>query len=519
MIGKRSPSTVLFALATGAGILLTVAAMRGAEYDENYTLLLAAGTARPSWPANVFTAGQARAVFTGHSSLTGVAHNLRATDVHPPLYFWLVTLWRWLVGPSLFGVRLLSVVCSVVSLTFIGMIARSARIPSATAILITVGCYGFAYTGAIARGFALPQALILAGVLLALRTMNEPARRGLVIPCLAGLCLGAATFSNYLALFAASAILFVLLAWPRQWLATFIGFAVWVPADLWFFLAQRDSRTGQFPPFSLTEALPRLAQYGAANLFGGLPVYVEGTTRKLVTAGLMLGLMLLTFLVASRWHRIGTAPTRRLLAAAMLAPPVGLLVLGIVFNSTPIELRYLAFTTPFAGLLMAGALGTLLPVWRRGILIGILAVQSLSLAGLMTRQETMQPARATALASARLVGDGLVLLPRGNDGVGVVGAFVNEAPGALRMALVGPTDTATTLPTHISGASRVVLGLIGVDASSRASVETMRAAFLDQPCWRLAGVGFNVLAYDRICVGDQDVLRRIHADESGSSRR
>ena len=38
-----------------AALVLTAAAwMRGAEYDEQYTLFLTAGVARPDWPATVF---------------------------------------------------------------------------------------------------------------------------------------------------------------------------------------------------------------------------------------------------------------------------------------------------------------------------------------------------------------------------------------------------------------------------------------------------------------------------------
>ena len=41
---------------------------------------------------------------------------------------------------------------------------------------------------------------------------------------------------------------------------------------------------------------------------------------------------------------------------AAAAPPLGLLLLGFVFDNAPIELRYLAFATPFIGLLLAAAL-------------------------------------------------------------------------------------------------------------------------------------------------------------------
>ena len=169
MNGKQIPWAAAAAILIGAGVLLATAALRGAEYDEGYTLLLAAGTPRPAWPAGVFTAAEARVVFTGHAGLADIARALRATDVHPPLYFWTVAAWRWLSGPSLFGVRLLSVLCGVLALALVGGIARLARIPPAGAVLLTVACYGFAYTGAIARDFALAQALSLAGVWLALR--------------------------------------------------------------------------------------------------------------------------------------------------------------------------------------------------------------------------------------------------------------------------------------------------------------------------------------------------------------
>jgi len=599
--GKQIPWAAAAALLIGAGVLLATAALRGAEYDEGYTLLLAAGTPRPAWPAGIFTAADARTVFTGHAGLADIARDLRATDVHPPLYFWTVAAWRWLAGPSLFGVRLLSVACGVVALALVGGIARLARIPPAGAILLTVGCYGFAYTGAIARDFALAQALSLAGVWLALRADGRrqeqdapPPLEGLgreadqgwgeglsryqgsvrpwhqplpPFPSLkgrgrvfhicrifhvflrptpaspralaAGLCLGAATLSNDLAVFVAGAALLWLLPRARLWLAATAGFVLFLPADLWFFLAQRDSRPGQFPAFSLLGSLPRLAQYAAANLFGGLPLYVPAAARTAVAVGLATSAVPLLALVALRWRRIGAPRPRYLVTLAALAPPAGLLLLGLAFNSTPIELRYLAFATPFVGLLLAGALASLPRRWCFGLGGALLAIQAVALLGLMTRQETMQPARATAAAAAILAAGGgtagggaagagtagegadggVVLLPRGNDGVGVVGAFVNEAPDQLRLSIAEQTDTAQQLDARVAGAHRIVLALIGVDAASRATSVLLRAAFTADPCWRQAGSGFNVLAFDRICEGDANVLRRLHAAQGGATGR
>jgi uncharacterized membrane protein len=122
----------------------------------------------------------------GHASLAGIARGLRATDVHPPLYFWAVSMWREVFGPELFAARLFSVLCGLVSLALVGVIARQCRIAPAMAMLVTLGCYGFVYTNAIARGFAPAQMSCLAGMALLL------GRR----PLLAGVLFGAACACN-----------------------------------------------------------------------------------------------------------------------------------------------------------------------------------------------------------------------------------------------------------------------------------------------------------------------------------
>ena len=325
----------------------------------------------------------------------------------------------------------------------------------------------------------------------------------------AGMLLGAATFANYLAAFVGCAALLPLLHGERcassaRSRATGWSFAarngrpcwpasrVWLPADLWFFLAQRQSRAGQFAPFEAGPTLARLAQYSAANAVRWTAaVRRMALARTAVTAALALCLIGLIALIVRRWRHIATPETRLLLAMAAAAPPVGLLLLGVVFDNTPIELRYLAFATPFIGLLLAAAL-------PRHVRHAVLAIQAIALLGLMTRPETMQPARATAIAAASLVGDGVVLLPHGNDGVGIVGAFAVEAPPALRLLVIGRDASPAQIRARASGYPRVVLALLGQDAASRATLPVMRQAFAD-PCWRAAGEGFNVLAFDRVC--------------------
>ena len=511
-------------LVLGLAVLTATAAQRSAEYDEQYTLFLTAGVARPVWPDSPFPAGAVRALQGGQGSLVGIARDLRATDVHPPLYFWSVALWRRLTGGGLFAARLFSVLCGMAALGAVGVIARRTGVPPAPAMLLTLGCYGFAYTAAIARGFALAQALTLWGVAMALC-----GRRGW-----AGMLLGAATFANYLAVFVALTGLALRTGeaagrriageredigpagcrpdhphphpYPRRrrgWtLSALAGegfFGLFLVADLWFFLAQRTSRAGQFPPFQAGAAVVRLARYAAANLFGGLPLYVPAGAQAAATGAFALLALATAALIAVRWRGIAaSAGARRLLLAAALAPPAGLLALGAVFRNTPIELRYLAFATPFAALLVAGALGTFPAPPRRAAIAVLAAIQAASLAGLMTRAETMQPARATAAAAARLAGGGIVLLPHGNDGVGIVGALAIESPPAQRLLVVARGETAAQIRVRLGTARRVVLALLAQDDDSRATIPVLRAAFA-APCWRRIGDGFNVIAFDRVC--------------------
>jgi len=509
-------------------VLIATAAQRSAEYDEQYTLFLTAGVARPAWPDTAFAAGEVRALQAGHASLIGIARDLRATDVHPPLYFWAVAVWRRLTGGGLFAARLFSVLCGVAALAAVGWIAWRTGVPPALAMLLTLGCYGFAYTGAIARGFALAQALTLWGVAVLLsRRRRWPG----------GMLLGAATFANYLAVFVALAAPAAGGAavpargsearddrgnprhaacrpdppgmWRRcaaisctQYGMGGIFFALFLLADLWFFLAQRNSRPGQFPPFHLLAAVPRLARYAAASLLGGLPLYLPAQAGTIAAIALSLLALCATILAAACWRRIAdSAGARRLFLAAALAPPAGLLALGAVFHNTPIELRYLSFADPFAALLLAGALASLPAIPRRTALALLLTVQAASLLGLMTRPETMQPARATVAAAARLAAGGIVLLPRGNDGVGIVGAFAIEAPPALRLLVVARGETRSQILARIGAERRVTLALLAQDDDSRATVATLRAAFA-VPCWRRTGEGFNVLAFEQVCKGD-----------------
>ncbi|MDQ2804619.1 MAG: glycosyltransferase family 39 protein [Pseudomonadota bacterium] len=215
---------LLAALLLVAAVLTGAAALRSFEYDEAYSVFVTSGTPRPDWPTTPFRVGETRGPFTAHAGFTEVARALRQTDVHPPLYFWVLAAWRRVVGDGLLALRLLSVLCGLAALAAVGGIARQAGVPAASAMLLTAGCYGFAYTSAIARGFALAQALALAGVLLALVAAERGRGRTAFA---AGLVLGAASFTNYLSAFVGIAsLLWLLIAHTRRvrlWIACGVG--------------------------------------------------------------------------------------------------------------------------------------------------------------------------------------------------------------------------------------------------------------------------------------------------------
>ncbi len=485
------PRLTLPVLLLGLVVLLLAAGLRAPEYDEGYTAFVTGTNPRPDWPAAPFTARSARAAFRPAPTPWQIGENLRRTDVHPPLYFWTVWAWRRVVGSSLFASRLLSVLFSLGALALLAAIAKRARYPVWPALLITLGSYGFVETGIVMRGFALAQCLMLAGLLFALRAglADSPAARA---PALgAGLFLGAATFTNYLTGFTAlAAWVWLLRQQPRRALWLLAGFLPFLGGDLFFLLTQRASRIGQFPPFGWGPMAGALVRAAGGALVGGLPLYVPlglgRVTVVLLLGGLLASLLLLPW---ARWQAMGHRSPHSLFALASLAPPFGLCAMGLLSNSVPVEIRYLCFAIPPLALLVAAALDT----WPSGVAaayrISLLTVQALAIAGLMTRPETMQPERAAARAAWAAVGPtGLVLLPRGNDGVGIVSAFVTAAPGPLHILLVSPQTTPAALAAALclTPWPRVTAALIAADRESHATLPLLRegmsiAAGCDEP--------------------------------------
>jgi hypothetical protein len=476
MLGAmRSVPGLVLALAFAAVVLGLAAMLRDPEYDEGYTAFVTATAARPNWPQTAFRVADARAAFRPAPTPWAIDGNLRRTDVHPPLYFWTVWAWRRLWGPDLTVTRMLSVGFSLGALASVAAIAAEAGFPVVTSLLLTLGCYGFVETGIVARGFAMTQCLLLFGLLLALRT----ARMGGAWSFAAGLALGAACFTNYLAAFpAAAAVLWFGGQRPRHLAPLLLGLLPFILADASFFLDQRNSRIGQFPPFAWGPMGAAMAHALGGAVLGGLPLYLPAGAPRL-GAGALLGVALVALLLLPvlRWQHLGPAAPRRLLAMATVATPVGLGFMGLCAHTVPVEIRYFAFALPPLALLLAASFASLPQPWPRRILASILIVQNAAIVGLMTRSETMQPEGSLAREAFRAAGDtGLVLLPRGNDGVGIVAAFITAAPDGLHILLVDPGCRLTRLRQALLAWPRVTAADIAVDRDSVRTVPLLADA-------------------------------------------
>ena len=278
--------------------------------------------------------------------------------------------------------------------------------------------------------------------------------------------LGAATFTNYLAVFVACAALLrellscgsgTAVAWAPSWFAgrasfappqngrAVLGFAVWLPADLWFFLAQRGSRAGQFAPFDLRWSRGW-----------------RGIQRRLCSAACRCTSMAVARTVVAR--RCAPAEGVARAGGPALAPHFhpggapsardGRGGAGGRPAAARLRVRQHADRVALSGLCHAVHRSVAGRRTAATVCGGVLAVQAVAL-WTDVRPETMQPARATAIAAAALAGDGVVLLPHGNDGVGIVGAFAIEAPPGIRLMVIRRDESSAQIGARVRLFARV----------------------------------------------------------------
>jgi len=132
-------------------------------YDEVITLLTVSGHPVPDWSLGM-------QLFKPSGDLLKILSDLYHYDVHPPLYFWVLALWRLVFGASLEAARSLSAIFTLATLFLIYRYSVRAgmRWPSAPVVIYALSAAGIRYAYN-ARSYALACFLIVLTLLLAQR--------------------------------------------------------------------------------------------------------------------------------------------------------------------------------------------------------------------------------------------------------------------------------------------------------------------------------------------------------------
>jgi len=204
-------------------------------YDEAITLLTTSGHAVPDW-----TLGMEEFRPTGN--LLKILLDLYNHDVHPPLYFWTLALWRVLFGGSLEIARALS---ALFTLATVGLLYRYAALTKirwafVPAVLYALSAAGLRYAYN-ARPYAMATFLIVLTIYLSERKSQW-----------VGCCAAAAVATHYFSVLCVGPIVTAacVLSWKtdRRW-AVLTGVSFLLLSSPLSILVLHTGSTGAFPHF------------------------------------------------------------------------------------------------------------------------------------------------------------------------------------------------------------------------------------------------------------------------------
>jgi hypothetical protein len=357
---KLGAILTLVALASAPGIV-----NRSIWHDEAITLLEVSDgpTPRPDRPV---PAGELKGAFEGRKSASGILEVLRETDIHPPVYYWALSLWRAALGSSVEAARTLSLVATLVSVVFLFALLRAAGAENPFPALLLFGCATFTvHLAHETRNYALGTAFLLASTLLAWRALpgdgRPPSRGSYLRAAASGLAASAAFLTGYLTIFWIVALLgwFAIVAWRRS-----RGLAVMLPAmaavvtsGLYLGMGlhgQLDAPgTGQDSGFDGILAETR----GVAFSFVDILANHEGYWGRRAVTVLAVSLLAATLWRLVRGRREAGALDRRLVvffAGVIVTSAAGIAALDVVKDKHLYRAsRYFAYALPALAVLLA----------------------------------------------------------------------------------------------------------------------------------------------------------------------
>jgi 4-amino-4-deoxy-L-arabinose transferase-like glycosyltransferase len=405
---------------------------RTLEYDEGITYLAAAGHQQAY---RVASAGGLSGRWTSAGSwqalmrpdrfwdFRAISTGLAATDNHPPLYFWMLHIWVWIIGLHLWTGPLLNTLIAVFTGLAVFLLGRRAlgdELHAALAVALWTASRPVVMTSMMARQYEL---LALCAVLLAWLAHRLASKDvevtwadGAALACT--LAAGALTHYEFI-LFAAGVLLLTLLSIRRQrprlrllLVAVATAAVLFVAGHPGFYHSLQRQR-GQATHLTLAAVAHRLeASAAAVQSFFGLARAVDLTQGFAASArqgrpGLAVAIVALVAVVVlvatwpsgrkATWNYVKTRPAGQKLFAGLFLIALLTVVVPYVSGQVPpfaMGTRYMALVWPFVAIATVAVIG-LLAGRRRTVTIVICLGLCLFQGAATLRVHTIDSRRAT----------------------------------------------------------------------------------------------------------------------------
>jgi hypothetical protein len=346
-------------LTLGILIVITVAVRlpgvfnRAIWYDESITLLETAGNAIPQWSPSPTTASTQKQLLVGSPTLREITAGLRQTDVHPPVYYGLLSLWRRIAGGSLETARLFSVISSTATVILFYLLLRisGSRFPMVPSLVysLTSGAVHYSHE---ARNYSLALFFIFSASMfayLAIIYVNRHQQFFWIFSFMMSLFLGLSFLTNYLSIFP---LLFLLL-WYVLWLpkthrvlsVPFMLMALGISLlGLSTLAAQLGARPNQFQreiPF--VQELGKIIKFNFEMIWNPITSNI-GVRIALGAAVFTLAMTGFSY-VRNSWHTVDKRLFTMMTGLAIV-PSAGVLLLDLAFSKSLGKSSYVFFAGP-----------------------------------------------------------------------------------------------------------------------------------------------------------------------------
>jgi hypothetical protein len=337
---------------------------RAIWYDEAITLLETAGNAVPAWSAQPTPAASQKKLLVGSPTLGEVAAGLRETDVHPPVYYGLLSIWRRIGGESIEAARLFSVFWSTASviLLYLLLCAFGFYRPFWPSLVYSLSS-GAVHYGHEARNYSLAMFFVMLATFLAYFFKQIDFNRRLhfwIITVSLAACCGLAFQTNYLTVFP----IIALLTWCFMWapmkqrmyvIPTIILSVVFSLIGFRPLLTQLEARPNQFQKaLGVGQELLKIIDANFVILWS--PVTSSSGIRWTVIGTVLVLLLLSTAYMKSAWSAIDKR-LLTLMAGLAAAPSLGVMALDLLFSKSLGKSSYVLFGTPAIVVLLTLAVG------------------------------------------------------------------------------------------------------------------------------------------------------------------